>query len=670
MVRHTDRAPIGVVIPAYGHPQFLAEAVISACEQTLERDHKVVVVDDGCKFVETGRMVGALMERYPETLYYFRQKNTGLPGARNAGVRFLMKLMPELDSVYFLDADNRIAPYSLQAFRDALGEDPEVGWAYPDISMFGLSGNEDGFDIRETAPDYCKLKHLVGNISEAGSLVRAKVFQSGVFYNETMTSGFEDWDFWLSALEAGFKGRRAKYSGFMYRRRPESMLAQSRRLETTLIAEIRKTHRSLYQPKNILLQEHQDAPVFAIHVTGSKEVLLTSDPTLTSSVLSIEAFRDKAHQWSKHPHEYYFPERIIIISPTEWARLQAHPISLRWTFWQIREHAPSIATVSLVSTDEFHVLTRPEQQDLDGQKSNLICIQTDLLRTALLNSMEEMTGTEALDLPDLAEIEISTPHFKVPSAEPVPTLDLLVELKQILIAMLPMTPSSQHRIRRYTGPSCLATRDQLVSEICAYENRRPFPVCSMNRRAMIFVPVEHLFVNEAVRSLSALLRRLKTKNFETLVVLEATPHFSFAGANLNWAALADDIVPLTLSGSDLDYKVYLGRRVPLKIGFQAREDLTVLARSCDLILGCGMAAGLEVMGEAKVKGATGYVWLDTAFLTGGDQQLVDQANLLAFEHAITGIVSDKTNYIEGLSAEGFPPSKFQSPAEFWQTWAE
>lgn len=203
-VSHPAALPIGVVIPAYGHPRFLGEAIVSACTQETDRPIHVVVVDDGCRFEETGTLVRNLMDQYPGTLFYLRHKNTRLPGARNKGVRFLLDAFPDMDAIFFLDADNRLAPYSLEAYRKALGDDESVGWAYPDISFFGLSWGRSGFDTRETAPDYSVLKHLTGNISEAGSLVRASMFRNGVFYDETMRSGFEDWDFWLSALGAGY----------------------------------------------------------------------------------------------------------------------------------------------------------------------------------------------------------------------------------------------------------------------------------------------------------------------------------------------------------------------------------------------------------------------------------------------------------------------------------
>lgn len=52
--------------------------------------------------------------------------------------------------------------------------------------------------------DHSLLIHTAMNICEAGSLIRRKVFEAGVFFDTTFKSGFEDWDFFLTAAEAGF----------------------------------------------------------------------------------------------------------------------------------------------------------------------------------------------------------------------------------------------------------------------------------------------------------------------------------------------------------------------------------------------------------------------------------------------------------------------------------
>lgn len=667
------------MIPGYGHPQFLAEAIIGACEQEIDRPVYVVVIDDGCKFPETGQMVAQLMEKYPGTLHYLRQENTRLPGARNAGIRFLMALEPDLDSIYFLDADNRIAPYSLHTFRETLGEDPKIGWAYPDISMFGMSRGEDGFDTRETAPEYSRLKHLVGNISEAGSLVRADVFRAGVFYDETMTSGFEDWDFWLSALEAGFEGKRARHSGFMYRRRPESMLADSRRLEETLIARIRQSHKPLFAPKNILELEQQEAPVFVIYVIGTEEILLTSDPKAKPAQLTIEAFRQKLHDWTYDPREHFFPEYFITISQAEWQRLQNGTAYARWCFWQLRERALDAAYVTLTLNDHMALRIVKDGTKEWPESASFLCSRTSQIKALLLASMN--TWDENTDLPLPKPIHI---QLQAPAIEPLPISlteggegemflyaddrtdqNLHWYFEQFILGSMPLERRSTHQTRKYAGPSCQAIRRELISEVCAVEEREPFPANTMVDRAMVFVGADMLNAAKAVEKFSVLLEGLKSAGYETMVILEAEPEQDMQAVDLSWWSAADDVVPMLLSGGMIEYRIYLGRRVSTKLDMLSREDMTVLARSCDILIACGAAAGLEAFGQAKPQGAKGYVWLDPVFMGADQDEMAHQAKLLAFEHAVEHVVTDDEAYVYALSAEGFPPSKFESREAFW-----
>lgn len=671
---------IGVVIPGYGHPQFLAEAIIGACEQEIDRPVRVVVIDDGCKFPETGQMVGQLMEKYTGTLHYLRQENTRLPGARNAGVRFLMALEPDLDSVYFLDADNRIAPYTLSAFRHALGEDAKIGWAYPDISMFGMSRGEDGFDTRETAPEYNKLKHLVGNISEAGSLVRADVFRAGVFYNEEMTSGFEDWDFWLSALDAGFEGKRARYSGFMYRRRPESMLADSRRLEETLISRIRQSHKALFAPKNILALEQKEAPVFAIYIVGADEILLTSDPKSKPTILSMDVFRQKLHNWAYDSREYFFPQYFITISQVEWQRLQKSKAHSRWMFWQLRERALDTAYVTQTLSDHIAVHIASAATKKWSEPASFLCSKTSQIKSLLLASLNSWDKKTTLILSDQIHVQI-----KAPALEPLPTVkpkqgkDLIFPyanemgrrnlewyFEKFVRGMMPLDRRSLHQTRKYAGPSCQAIRAELISEICAVEEREPFPANTAIDRAMVFVGAEMLNSPVAAAKFADLLKGLKSSNYETMVILETEPYQDMAALDLCWWSEADDIVPILLSGGTIEYRIYLGRRVSTKLDLLSREDMTVLARSCDILVSCGAAAGLEAFGQAKPQGAKGYVWLDPVFMGKDQDEMAQQAKLLAFEHAVERVITNDEAYVHGLSAEGFPPSKFETSEAFWK----
>lgn len=104
--RPMDVPFVSVVIPCYNHRQFVAEAIQSILEQTLQ-DVEIIVVNDGSTDGETVHILNAL-ER-PKTRIIHLPLNVGLPAARNAGIR-------EAQGKYVccLDADDKLHPTYLE----------------------------------------------------------------------------------------------------------------------------------------------------------------------------------------------------------------------------------------------------------------------------------------------------------------------------------------------------------------------------------------------------------------------------------------------------------------------------------------------------------------------------------------------------------------------------
>ena len=107
-------ASISVVVPAHNHARFIREALESIQRQTLP-PREIVVVDDGSTD-DTAAMALSLNE---PRLRLLRQKNSGPSAARNHGWR-----AARADSCFFLDADDRLPPRSLQALAEAAAAHP------------------------------------------------------------------------------------------------------------------------------------------------------------------------------------------------------------------------------------------------------------------------------------------------------------------------------------------------------------------------------------------------------------------------------------------------------------------------------------------------------------------------------------------------------------------
>lgn len=323
-------APIAVaaIIPAHGQPGLLAEALAALLGQQ-DVPAAAIVVDDGCPFPETTATAAAFAAAHPGRVFALRRANGGLSAARNTGIEFALAAFPALEAVYFLDADNRLHPRFLARALAALRAAPAgTGWIYPDFDMFGVALNGSG------AGPWSLLAHLSDNLCEAGSLVHRAVLQAGLRFDEGLRSGFEDWDFWLQAGAAGFRGQHLPNAGFRYRRRPESMLAGAERQREALLAVLRRKHAALFAPRRVLALEAEEAPRFALHETGTEEARLLLDPAGgLAMVLRAEAARARLLEAEARPAAAFHPGILCFADPAALARLRAARL-IRGLFWR------------------------------------------------------------------------------------------------------------------------------------------------------------------------------------------------------------------------------------------------------------------------------------------------------------------------------------------------
>lgn len=648
----------GIVIPGYGHPRFLAEAIQSACTQECSFDYKVVIVDDGCRFEETANVVNNLMDAYPGKLHYLRHPNTRLPGARNAGIKFLLNLLPDIEVIYFLDADNRIEPYSLQAFRNVLDSDPSLGWAYPDITFFGQVWNAEGFDTRETAPRYSRLLHLIGNISEAGSMVRADAFRRGVLFDESMKYGFEDWEFWLSMLEAGFTGAPVHEAGFSYRRRPESMLAGSRRLEESLIAYIKQKHSALYAPRQLLALEHVEAPAFAVVSADGEAVRLFSDPLLQPQLVEMQEFQRMTCAWLSAPRQYFFPSKILFLKEKQWEQLESKSYWLRWLFWQLRASGPQFYSVSFEAGDAMKMEGRP--WGTPTEKDRLLCLSSETLRAIA----DDPTGIAGIsDLPAVQKLHVETPQQLLTDTIPEDVDELFAATAEFCRSLENSKNGVRHLHRRYAGPDHAKVRPDLIEPSCAFEDQVPASVAHQKPRIIIAVDTV-LMNNEASQDvLARLVNAASDAGAEIALVQEYVSSFDDGWqSSVSWAERVTDVFPLQQRGNHEEFRMYLGRRISARLPMSSKADVSTIGRMADTVVSVGGAGSLEVLGEIRGFGVKTAVWLEPVFESGVEGESF--AKMLAYEHAIDFLVSDDVAFGRRLSAQGVPPGKIIDSKQF------
>jgi len=223
-------ADITVVIPCFNYGRCVGEAVESALAQQ-GGPPRVVVVDDG----STDRDTIEALEGLPAGVELLRQDNAGPAAARNAGAR-----RTDTPFLLALDADDRLRPAALELLRSPLETDMALGFSYGYAEFFGAWSGLLRF------PDYDPYRLLHRSIVSATSLVRRAVFDEVGGFDPEL-AGYEDWDFYLGALEHGFTGRRVPEVVLDYRRHEWSRVSSDRAGYRDRYRAIRRKHADLYR---------------------------------------------------------------------------------------------------------------------------------------------------------------------------------------------------------------------------------------------------------------------------------------------------------------------------------------------------------------------------------------------------------------------------------------
>ena len=157
-----------------------------------EWDIELIVVDDGSTDERTRKEMDALPA---QGIKVIRQENKGLAAARNAGIA-----ISRGEYILPLDADDRLRSGWIDRGIRILDSNPQVGVVYGDAQCFGT--RNDRWTIGPFDPD----RLLQWNYIHASALYRRSVWEQNRGYDGTMpVQGYEDWDFWLGALEHGWE---------------------------------------------------------------------------------------------------------------------------------------------------------------------------------------------------------------------------------------------------------------------------------------------------------------------------------------------------------------------------------------------------------------------------------------------------------------------------------
>jgi glycosyltransferase involved in cell wall biosynthesis len=229
---------VSVIIPCYNYGQYLDEAVGSVLAQTFD-DFEIIIVNDGSTDPYTNELLAGYDK--PRTRV-ITTTNSGVASARNTGIAAAggTYILP-------LDPDDRIAATYLQKGVATFNEHPECGIVYSHAEFFGARRGRLNFK------PYRLENILLGNCICSAAIFRKSDWEKAGGYNANMTHGLEDWDFWLSLIEAGAEPCLIPETLLYYRIKEQSRsteLMKHHRVE--MYARIYENHQQLYD-RNIRL---------------------------------------------------------------------------------------------------------------------------------------------------------------------------------------------------------------------------------------------------------------------------------------------------------------------------------------------------------------------------------------------------------------------------------
>ena len=185
---------VSVIVPAYGHAEFILQTLDSIFAQTFT-DYEVIVINDGSPD-DTSVVLAPLVKS--GKIRYVEQSNQGVAAARNLGISISVG-----DFIALLDDDDIWPPNKLEWQVSALKETRAlavgggVSFIIDDDSRGG-----DEFDNKRTDLDITRFFRGNPFTSPGQVLFRRIAFTKGVRFDPSIW-GADDLDFWIGLTQHG-----------------------------------------------------------------------------------------------------------------------------------------------------------------------------------------------------------------------------------------------------------------------------------------------------------------------------------------------------------------------------------------------------------------------------------------------------------------------------------
>lgn len=232
---------VSVIVPLYNYGHYLTECLQSIHNQTYPVK-EIIIVNDGS--TDGSLEIAKEYAHWSSKIKVVDKENGGLASARNAGIAVATGT-----HYMTLDADDKLTPGAIEEHVKLLTDDKTI--AQCALLEFGER------HVLNVPPERTSLEQVMqANTMYCNCMFPKKAWEEVGGYDEssTMRLGYEDWEFNIRVLAAGYRVNTSDFIALRYRVHEGQMTqATSHPRRQELYDYIYTKHKELYQDKGLTI---------------------------------------------------------------------------------------------------------------------------------------------------------------------------------------------------------------------------------------------------------------------------------------------------------------------------------------------------------------------------------------------------------------------------------
>jgi glycosyltransferase involved in cell wall biosynthesis len=229
---------ISIIITCYNDANFIEKAVNSAFNQTYFNT-EIIVIDDGSN-EDTKVVLTGLKKKISRLI---TQENSGQSSARNKGINLALG-----EYILVLDSDDYFESTFAEKAIKIISQNDE----FKIITCWGRRVSENNEVIDIFKPGGGELKSFLPQNGSFGScLIRKSDWEKVGGYDESMTRGFEDWEFFIRILADGGIAYVLPEILFNYRVRKRSTTTRANKIKYELKKSIIEKNKEVFKKHHL-----------------------------------------------------------------------------------------------------------------------------------------------------------------------------------------------------------------------------------------------------------------------------------------------------------------------------------------------------------------------------------------------------------------------------------